>query len=476
MEGGLNPTDLRRRFEDGGQGHVFRFWDDLDDAGRRSLLADCQRVDLDLVRRLVREHLAAARPRAALPRRIEPAEFFPARRSEEQTAHAARAHHEGLALLREGRVAALLVAGGQASRLGTKGPKGCYPVGPVSGESLYAIHAGKIARATRRFGRPIPWCILTSQATDGPTRTFFREHDGFGLPAEHVHFFTQGSLPAVTPAGKIVLRSRSSLLLSPDGHGGVLPALRRAGLLDRLADQGITHVFFFQVDNPLVRMLDPTFLGLPVLEEADLALKVVPKRTPEEKMGVLCRLDGRAGIIEYSDLPRSLAEARDEQGRLLHRAGSIATHVFRLAFLRALAEGDADLPFHVARKQVEGLDTEGHPLQGDDRWVVKFESFIFDVFPRADRVLAMEVRREEEFEPLKNREGDHSPEVVRAAISREHTRWLREARIAVPPGQAVEISPSFAMDLEDLLARADSIPASALAPTRGALAEGIWIR
>ncbi len=357
--------------------------------------------------------------------------------------------------LRHGEVAVILVAGGQGTRLGHDGPKGTYPIGPASNRSLFQIHAEKVLALSRRYEKPIPLLIMTSQENDQATREFFAEHAGFGIHRDHIHFFTQGMLPALDAStGQVLLKSNGELALSPNGHGGVIEALHHAGLLDRLASSGIKHCFYFQVDNPLVKIADPTFLGYHIHANAQMSLKVLAKLNAHERMGNLVKYDGRLRIIEYTELPRDLAEQTTEFGELRIWAGSPAIHCFDLAFLQQLGRGDIELPYHIAHKAV-AFYANGEIRKPEKPNAYKFERFVFDALPLAERAVAMETTRYEEFEPLKNAEGENSPESVRRALTLQYIQWMTAAGINVPlAGKGLEISPLLAMDSDDMIAHA----------------------
>ncbi|HMC66880.1 MAG TPA: UDPGP type 1 family protein, partial [Gemmataceae bacterium] len=367
--------------------------------------------------------------------------------------------------LRRGQIAVLLVAGGQGSRLGFDHPKGMFPIGPVSNKSLFQIHAEKVLALRRRYAAPIPFLVMTSPATHAETEAFFREHRFFGLPSDDVHFFRQGTMPALDLAtGKLLMEGPGRLFLSPNGHGGTLTALAESGLLSRLRQRGIRQVFYFQVDNPLVKVADPVFLGHHTAANAEVSSKIVPKESPTDKLGNLVLVDGRCSMIEYSDLPEELARRTDQQGRLRIWAGSPAIHIFSTDFLERVTggremAGPRLLPFHVARKKVPFVDEQGRRQEPQKENALKFEMFIFDALPLADRWTVVETSRREEFEPLKNATGRDSPETVRQAISNLAADWLERASVTVPrrpDGDAafpLEISPLHALDAEELASK-----------------------
>jgi UDP-N-acetylglucosamine/UDP-N-acetylgalactosamine diphosphorylase len=282
----------------------------------------------------------------------------------------------------------------------------------------------------------------------------------FGLHPEQVVFFRQGTMPALDRhTGRLLLADKGSLATSPNGHGGVLQALADGGHLADLASRGVRHLFYYQVDNPLVKVADPTYLGHHIEAGAEMSLKVVPRLTADEKLGVVVEADGRPRIIEYSDLQGELGGRRAPDGGLEFWAGSIAVHVFDVAFLARLAEAGAMLPFHRAVKTVPYLDDAGRPVCPGEPNAVKFEMFIFDALPQARTALVVETSRAEEFEPLKNAEGENSPATVRQAMSDLYAAWLNEAGVEVvrradgSAAVAVEISPLLALNAEELRAR-----------------------
>ena len=319
--------------------------------------------------------------------------------------------------MRRGEVAALVVAGGQGTRLGFDKPKGLFPVGPA-GESLFQLIAGQVADLSRRYGRPLPLLVMTSPATDAETRAFFAASRDFGLAPGQVRFFEQGTMPAVDLAtGGLLLEAPGRLALSPNGHGGTLTALADSGLLTQLRADGVRHVFYFQVDNPLVRVADPAFVGRHIESGSEASSKVVAKTEPGERVGVLALVNGRCGIVEYSDLPRDLAERRTADGRLAFDAGNIAVHLFGVDFLERVTTGAGRLPYHRAKKKVPYFDpATGETVTPAAENALKFERFVFDALPLAERWLVVRCRREDEFAPLKNATGADSPETVRAAV------------------------------------------------------------
>ncbi|MAE45419.1 MAG: hypothetical protein CMJ86_00860 [Planctomycetes bacterium] len=422
-----SKSDLAAALEAAGQDHLMGTWSDLSVEEQANLRTALEGLDLDQVQRL-REHLRSPNEHAA--KSFEPPLTFPLGRSTEQAARAEHAISIGKQLLRESKVGFVLVAGGQGSRLGFNGPKGMFGVGPVSGLSLFGWHAARLSAAQRRHGTNIAWFVMTSSSNDGATRSFFEDQDVFGLGRQNVHFFTQQMLPALDQEGRIVRTAPDALFLAPNGHGGTLAALRSEGMLDLAASLGIEQFSYFQVDNPLVRPADPLFLGLHALAEADMSSKVVAKDDPGEKVGVLGLADGRLGCIEYSDLPGDLRTEKEGDGSLRFRAGNIAVHMIRRDFVENLTkDGLLDLPWHLAQKNLKGLDAQGNPGEIPG---VKFETFVFDALGAAANSVTLEVRREEEFSPVKNAEGPDSPSTCRQALTESFGNMLRAAGVDLP--------------------------------------------
>jgi UDP-N-acetylglucosamine/UDP-N-acetylgalactosamine diphosphorylase len=452
---------IRETLEAHGQQHLLRFYDDLDEPHQKALLEQLDTIDFakvdDCAERYVRR-----KPDVSLPEKVEPPEIIPAHPTGELAAECARARKRGEKLLADGKVAAFVVSGGQGTRLGIDGPKGCFEVTPVTHKPLFQTFAEQILAAARRAKVTIPWYVMTSAANDVQTRAFFRRHNFFGLNEKDVVFLVQGMLPAIGLDGKCLLASNRRVAMSPDGHGGSLAALRASGALDDMAERGIELISYFQVDNPLVRCLDPLFLGLHDLRGAEMSAKCLQKRDPFENVGNFAVIDGKVSVIEYSDMPCELAEATTADGRLRFGAGSIAIHVLGRGFVERLtAGGKCDLPLHRADKKVAFVDESGDLVKPDEPNAVKLEMFVFDALPLAAAAVLLETERSEEFSPVKNATGSDSPTTCLHDQVRRAAGWLEEAGIRVPrdaDGQvaaAIEICPLYADSAEKLAAKVD---------------------
>jgi len=436
--GAVQPIDpLRRHYDELGQGHVFRFWETLDESSRRALAQQAQRIDLLELRRVHEStrQLAAAGSRQLEPARVEclPAHGgSPVRRSE--------ARRRGEELLRAGRVAVMVVAGGQGTRLGFAGPKGLFPLGPATQRTLFELQAQKIRGARRRYAAPIPWYVMTSPATDAATRASFREHACFGIPEQDVFFSCQGVAPALDFDGRLLLESRGRIAESPNGHGGAFQALADSGALDDMDRRGITTISYYQVDNPLIQLADPIFVGLHDLERAEMSAKVVRKVDPMEKVGVVARVNGRIGVVEYTEIDDAHRFAKDDRGELAFWAGSIAIHLLEVGFVRRIAaDAERHLPYHASAKKIPYVDAAGRRVEPHEQNGRKLERFLFDALPAAQRVALLEVAREDEYAPVKNAEGGDSPATARRALDAVARRWLALGGLAVPAESWLEV-------------------------------------
>jgi len=445
---------LLDRLQPFGQEHLLHFWDQLSAAHQAQLAEQIQGIDFAQIAQLYREATSPQAETTDHAERARRAERPPAIRLSEQTAAVtAQARERGEQALRAGKVGVVLVAGGQGTRLGFDHPKGLFPIGPLSQACLFQILFEKILASRRRYGANIPLYIMTSPATDAETRAALAKHEQFGLPAADVQVFCQGTMPAVdAKSGQLLLEEPGRLFLSPDGHGGMLPALAHGGALADIQRRGIENLFYMQVDNPLVAVLDPAFIGHHLEAQAEVSTQVVAKKTPVDRVGNVVTLDGQVQIIEYSDLPNDVAELRMPDGSLKFWAGNIAVHVFDVAFLERMSAAGGKLPFHFASKKVPFVDDGGKLVEPAKPNAIKFEQFIFDLLPAAHRSLVVEVDERAVFAPVKNAPGaaGDTPDSVRQQMIDLHRSWLAAAGAQVDNGAKVEISPLFALDAEEV--------------------------
>jgi UDP-N-acetylglucosamine/UDP-N-acetylgalactosamine diphosphorylase len=451
-------SETRATFESLGQGGVFRFFDSLDEAGRRKLLGQLESIDAKNLTSLIAGHVTS-KPQIELPKEIKPVDAYPRVADASRKELYAKAAARGEQLLREGKVGAFLVAGGQGTRLGYDGPKGEFPVTPIRNKPLFQVFAEQLLAHSKRAGKPIPWYLMTSDANDARTRSFFEQNNFFGYPKQDVFFFQQGMMPAFNNDGTLLLEAKDSLALAADGHGGSLRAIGKSGALADMRKRGIEHLSYFQVDNPLIQIIDPLFLGLHDLTGSEMSSKTITKAGPLEKVGNFCIGDGVLQVIEYSDLPEKLALETNADGTPKFNAGSIAIHALRVDFIERLnSGGQLKLPWHRAEKKVPYVDANGSVVRPEKTNAVKLEQFVFDAIPLAKNAIVYTTDRAEEFSPVKNAEGGDSPATSKRDQVRRAARWLKAAGVNVPmkgdePDCVIEISPLYATSEAEVVAR-----------------------
>ncbi len=429
----IMKQDLHNELAEHDQEHLLAFWDTLSTQDQRRLAEEIRSVDFELVRRL-HSSGPTGEDWAALARRAQSPPAFRLQGKNPFTPQQAR--KRGEEALRAGHVGAILVAGGQGTRLGFDHPKGMFPLGPISKSSLFKILFEKLLAARRRYSAAIPLYLMTSPATHEETLDYLARHEHFGLPSEDVRVFCQGVMPAVDEqTGRLLLAASGQLALSPDGHGGMLAALDGSGQLDDIRRRGLRQLFYFQVDNPLVGVCDAEFLGYHLLAGSEMSTQVVAKQTPRDNVGNVVEIDGRVRILEYSDLNPLADEIvlrKEADGSPVFWAGNIGVHVIEVAFLERMAASSDSLPFHVARKKVPYVDEKGKLVEPEQPNAMKFERFIFDLLPAAERSIVMEVEEAAVFAPVKNASGAErdSPERVQAQMMALHRGWLRSRRRA----------------------------------------------
>ncbi len=445
------------------QQHVLRFWEELSEPQRVTLLEDVESIPWDVLDPLISSHVLVV-PTRTVPGLIEPAPIFPARPAEAQAVEYNRARQMGRELLCGGRVAAFTVAGGQGTRLGYDGPKGCVPVTPVGDVTLFELFAQMMAAAGRKYATDMAWYIMTSPSNHEETVTFFETHGFFGLSPGNIMFFSQGMLPAFDMNGQLLLSEKHRLALAPDGHGGSLKALVRSGALADMQRRGIEVISYFQVDNPLVRPFDTLFLGLHTTAKSEMSTKVTPKADDLERVGNLCLADGKLSMIEYSELPAELAHAKNPDGTRRFDAANLAVHLIDVALVDRIVRHSFELPFRRAEKVVGFINSDGRRATPEAPNAIKLEAFVFDALPLARDPLLLQVDRSEEFSPVKKASGSDSVETSRRDQVSRACRWLEAVGVEVPrrsdgtPDLCVCITPSFALDAEDVAAKVGRIP------------------
>ncbi len=443
------------------QDHIFTFWDELSTDEQIALLEQVKTIDFELLQELVEKHIMSVAP-SELDVDFEPCDVIEIPRLSDEREKARQATAVGERYLREGKVGIFLVAGGQGSRLGYDGPKGCFEVSPVKHKPIYQLFGEYIFAMQKKYSTVLPWYIMTSKQNHDATKAFFEEHDYFGL--HEVHFFQQGMIPAVDGFGKLLLESRGKIFMNPDGHGGSISALKESGAIEDMKIKGLKYLFYFQVDNILAKIADPTFIGYHALAKAEMSTKAVEKISSDERVGVLGKINGKQGIIEYSVMPDELKDLRTSSGELKFKAGNIAIHMLNVDFLESLANEKLALPYFKAHKAISYVETKGEmkgqKIVPEKPNAYKFEKFIFDALKKTTSSVTMMVRREEEFAPVKNKTGTDSPETAKRLMSDMFKSWLLISGIEVDPESVVEISWKFALSSEELSVKLKEHPAT----------------
>ena len=453
----LSYDELRKLASDFNQEHLFQYWDELTTTEKELLLNDVSKIDFARVSNLISGTGDIGTPEIDVTK-IEAPPVYSFQPSADQVDLYEKAIARGRQLLSENKVATMVVAGGQGTRLGFDAPKGTLPTSPIKNKSLFMLFAENIRAICDRYNCRLPWYIMTSDATDEPTREYFKENNYLGLNPEDVYFFKQGVMPAVDDSGRILLAEKHRIALSPNGHGGSLTALKECKILDDMAKRGIENLSYFQVDNPLVSPADPLFIGLHSLAGSQMSSIAVPKADDLERVGNFVQIDGKIQVIEYSDLPDELAHAKNPDGSRMLNSGSIAIHLICPKFVGELTGvGKLELPWHIASKKVPYVDCQtGQSVDPEQPNARKFEMFIFDAIPLATKSIILEQPRLHCFSPVKNAEGVDSLETAQRDMILRAMEWLEKCGVQCPktkdglPDAKVEISPLKALDAEQL--------------------------
>ena len=322
----------------------------------------------------------------------------------------------GIDAIKHCKVGAILLAGGQGTRLGFDKAKGMYNIGETKELYIFEQLIANLKKVTSAADAWVPLYIMTSEKNDEQTREFFREHDFFGYNPDYVKFFVQEMVPAVDFDGNVLVEAEDSLAMSPNGNGGWFKSLIKAGYDADLKEKGVEWLNVFAVDNVLQQIADPVFVGAAIESGCVSGAKVVRKVDPYERVGAMCLEDGKPSIVEYYELTPEMAEARDEKGTLLYGFGVILNYLFRVDKLLEIAE--KSLPLHVVEKKVPYIDENGVAVKPETPNAYKFETLILDMVYMMDNCLSFEVDREKDFAPVKNATGTDSVESARALLKK----------------------------------------------------------
>ena len=398
-----------------GQEHIFRYFDELTSAQQDALAEAVLRIDFEQMQRL---YQMAKQGEVAGEGAITPIAVTEKQNVSEDVLKAWEDY--GMKLMREGRFAAVTMAGGQGTRLGHNGPKGTYDIGLESGASLFQIQCDRLKRRSEACGHSIPWYIMTSRENHPDTVAFFEAHNYFGYKKEDILFFRQFMLPMIDFDGKIVMDSKATMKEGADGHGGIFRAMAACGIVEDMRKRGVEWIFVGGIDNVLVKLCDPTFVGFLAKNGYHLGGKSLIKRDAKEKAGVFCKRDGRPYVVEYTEISDEMAELRDEKGTFVYGDAHILCNMFRIDALEAM--GDQGLPYHVAVKKAAYVGENGEVITPESPNAYKFEAFIFDAFSQYDEMGILRVERETEFAPVKNKSGEDSPETARDLYTKAEAR------------------------------------------------------
>ena len=390
-----------------GQEGLLYYWNDLGEQGRARLLSSVEKLNFSVL-----ENLSHPQDLSGRGCDIRPIAGLSIGEREKQAEKYRRAGNKAL---KEGKVAGLLLAGGQGTRLGADGPKGAFNIGVGRTLSIFACQMKNMAEELKESGAHPYLFIMTSEKNDAETRAFWKENDYFGYPEERIGFFVQEAVPCVGFDGKILLEEKDLPATSPNGNGGWFSSLKKSGLYKKMTESGVEWLNVYAVDNVLQRPFDPEFIGATILSGAMCGAKAVRKCDPHEKVGVLCKKDGKPAVIEYYELTEEMANARGKDGNLLYSYGVILNYLFSV---RRLEETEKEkIPVHTVKKKIPCLNARGEKTEPEKENGWKFETLAVDLISFMGSVLPYEVCRETEFAPVKNAFGTDSVDTARAALT-----------------------------------------------------------
>ncbi len=401
---GEKEEAVRETLKKYGQEHLLLKYNEMSAEDKEKLLEQIQEIDFEQILNLyenTKKEIEVGKDK------IEPIEYVNQfKLSNEEREKYIKIGEEAI---RAGKLGFITMAGGQGTRLGHKGPKGTFKL--TEDKTLFQLICETLKEGSQKYSVIIPWYIMTSRENNDETVAYFEKENYFGYGKDAIKFFKQGELPMIGTDGKILLDKNGFVKKAADGHGGIFEAVFRNHLLEDMKKRGVEWIFVGGVDNCLVKMCDPIFVGLAIEKKCLVAGKSLVKTSPEEKVGVFCKRNGKPSVIEYTEISKEMAEARDKDGELLYGEGHVLMNMFNIKGFEELEKNK--LPFHSAFKKAEYMNANGEIVVPDAPNAYKFESFIFDAFSSLDDMLIMRVKREEEFAPVKNAEGVDSPETAR---------------------------------------------------------------
>ncbi len=377
------------------QEHLLNHIDSLDENKKKVLLNQILDIDFELINSL---YANTKKDIEFNNDKIEPMEYLDKYKLNEEFKY-----YEGIGkqAIKNGKLAAVTMAGGQGTRLGHLGPKGTYDIGLDSHKSLFELLSESLKEEGKKYGVTIPWFIMTSRENNEETLKFFEKNKFFGYRKDKdIFFFIQGELPMIDTEGKVLVGEDGLIKQAADGHGGIYESLVKSGMTEKMRQLDVEWVFIGGVDNCLVKMVDPVLMGVAIDKNVTVACKSIVKANPHEKVGVFCKRNGRPSVIEYSEISSDMAEAVDANGELLYGESHILCNLFSIDAVERM--GATPLPYHSAYKKAKYIDSEGNLIVPDSPNAYKFEAFLFDAFGEVDDMAILRVKREEEFAPVKN--------------------------------------------------------------------------
>lgn len=401
----MNYEKTWKMLEEIGQEHLLKYYDELSEKEKQNLLTQVEETDFSVIRFLNSGKESLCRGK------IEPLAAMQLDEIEEKKEHFTEI---GLEAIRANKVGAVLLAGGMGTRLGSDSPKGVYNIGVTKDLYIFECLIRNLMRVTDVAGNPIYLFVMTSDKNHEETVSFFETHDYFGYPGEYIRFFKQEMAPAVDYNGKVFLEEKGKMATSPNGNGGWFVSMDRSKILDLVHETGIEWLNVFAVDNVLQNIADPAFVGACIEEKCMVGAKVVPKASPDEKVGVMCLEDGKPSIVEYYELTDEMRNQKDENGSYVYNFGVILNYLFRVSELERIMSHE--LPLHRVEKKIAYVDENGNRVKPETPNGYKFEQLVLDMIHDMGNCLPYEVVREKEFAPIKNKEGIDSVESARALL------------------------------------------------------------
>ena len=398
----MDYNKAKELLEKYGQEQLLRYYDELNDDRKASLLKQIEGIDFSLLD-LIKEN-SEAKKGVITP--LDSAVTI-----EDIEKNKEKYTNIGISAIKEGKVGALLLAGGMGTRLGSDKPKGMYNIGLTKDVYIFEMLINNLMDVVNQSGTWVPLYIMTSEKNNDDTIKFFEEKNYFGYNKDYVDFFVQEMAPSVSYDGKIYMEGKAKLSTSPNGNGGWFSSLAKAGLLDKIDELGVEWLNVFSVDNVLQKMADPVFVGATIEAGCVCGSKVVAKADPNEKVGVLCLEDGKPSIVEYYEMTDEMIHSKDENGRLLYNYGVILNYLFNVKTLTKIM--NEYMPTHVVEKKIPYMAEDGQMMKPEEPNGYKFELLVLDMIRMMDNCLSFEVEREREFAPIKNRTGVDSLDTAR---------------------------------------------------------------